>query len=110
MPLILLASLLFTWLNIASHNFVHCRYNVRIFYHNLSLIGYQDIRVSHALSHHLYPNSLNNMEMYLFDPLICYFPNGELKGVIKRYASWFYAPILWAGLLFLASIARYVME
>lgn len=42
----------------ASHNFIHMKTNWRTNYMDLTLQSSYDWRISHALSHHLYPNTV----------------------------------------------------
>lgn len=66
-----------------------------MFYFNLSFFNFKEWRISHALSHHLYPNSLHDMEMSLFEPLLCWLPNPKVKGFAQRYLSWVYSPVIY---------------
>lgn len=80
---------------IAAHNFFHRRDNIRMYYFNLAFLNYKEWRLSHAMSHHLYPNSLHDMEIVLFEPILCWFPNRNVKGFVQRYLSWLYSPIIY---------------
>lgn len=80
---------------ISAHNFFHRRDNMRMYYFNLSFLNYKAWRISHAMSHHLYPNSLHDMEIALFEPILCWFPDANVKGIFQRYASWIYSPIIY---------------
>ncbi|KAJ0178874.1 hypothetical protein K1T71_005649 [Dendrolimus kikuchii] len=70
----LIASLSLAWLIVASHNYIHKRHNWRMYFFNISLWSYRDFRVSHALSHHLYPNTLMDLEVSGFEPLVFWNP------------------------------------
>jgi len=72
-----------------------------MYYFNLSLLNYRDWRIQHALSHHLYPNSLYDLEVKLFEPFLCWTPNAS-KNVIQRYVSWLYSPLIYA-VIFIAA-------
>lgn len=87
----LVTSLIYTWIVIAGHNFLHRRDNFRMIYFNMSFMSYRDWRMSHALSHHLFPNSLHDVEIMLFEPIICWLPNSKIKNWIQRYVSWVYS-------------------
>ncbi|XP_026496872.2 cytochrome b5-related protein-like [Vanessa tameamea] len=62
---------------VASHNYIHRRSNWRMYIFNLSLWSYRDFRVSHVLSHHLYPNTLMDLEISAFEPLIKFNPRRD---------------------------------
>lgn len=94
----LLSGLCMCYTIIAAHNFFHRRDNFRMYYFNLSFFNFKEWRISHAMSHHLYPNSLHDMEMALFDPFLCWFPNATMKGFTQRYLSWIYSPVIYTFL------------
>lgn len=97
-----------TFTVVTAHNFFHRKDNFRMMYFNFSLFSYREWRISHALSHHLYPNSLQDLEVLFFEPLSSWLPDKNLKGVFKRYASWIYGPILWSLLYVFEFIKRLV--
>jgi hypothetical protein len=43
---------------IGAHNFFHLKDNWRKYYFDMGLLSSHEWRVTHALSHHLYPNTL----------------------------------------------------
>jgi hypothetical protein len=53
-----MAGLILAMTVVGAHNFFHLRDNWRRFYFDLSLLSSHEWRVSHALSHHLFPNTL----------------------------------------------------
>lgn len=96
--LLLLTSLSLTWTVISAHNYFHTRDNFRMTYFNFTFLSYKEWRISHALSHHLYPNSLFDLEITLFEPFLCWVP--KAKNFIQRYASWIYGPIIYGFVFF----------
>ncbi|GBP72168.1 Cytochrome b5-related protein [Eumeta japonica] len=79
----LLASLALAWVVIASHNYLHRKSNWRMYLFNLSLWSYRDYRVSHVLSHHLYTNTLIDLEISAFEPYIMWNPRRDKPLVAK---------------------------
>ncbi|XP_045494029.1 cytochrome b5-related protein-like [Colias croceus] len=73
------------WLTIAAHNYIHRRNNFRMYYFNVGLWFYRDFRISHALSHHLYPNTLMDLEISGFEPIIFWNPRKE-RPIYADYA------------------------
>lgn len=73
---------------------------------NLSFMSYREWRISHAMSHHLYTNSFHDLEISMFEPLFVWLPHPDMKGWIQRYASWFYAPIIYVALYFSEFVKR----
>lgn len=62
-------------------NFVYCR----------------EFRIIHALSHHLYTNTIIDLEISALEPLIEYMPKKK-SGVVK-YLSWIYIFFVWVTFL-----------
>ncbi|CAK1546131.1 unnamed protein product [Leptosia nina] len=71
------ASLSLAWILVAAHNYIHKATNFRMYYFNLALWSYRDFRVSHVLSHHLYTNTLMDLEVSGFEPIIFWNPRKE---------------------------------
>lgn len=91
-----LCGLFITWTGICGHNYLHQRDNYRMIYFNVIFMSYRDWRISHALSHHLYPNSLLDIELSMFEPFLNYLPHS--KNWIQRYVSYIYSPIFYCFL------------
>ncbi|XP_055301663.1 cytochrome b5-related protein-like [Sitodiplosis mosellana] len=87
----ILCSLFFTWTGVCAHNYLHQRDNYRMKYFNLIFMSYRDWRVSHALSHHLYPNSLLDVELSTHEPFMNWVPSPTAKNLFQRYASYIYS-------------------
>lgn len=115
--LMLLSGLCMCYTVISAHNFFHRRDNFRMFYFNLTFYNYKEWRISHAMyniiffcghikrkniwffifrcrSHHLFPNSLHDLEVTLFEPLLCWIPM-QTKTFGQRFISWLYSPIIY---------------
>ena len=59
--------------------------------------GCSEWRVSHIMSHHLFPNTLLDIELSMHEPLLQYLPT-EGKPLSHRLASWVVFT-LYAGLV-----------
>ncbi|XP_061510894.1 cytochrome b5-related protein isoform X1 [Anopheles gambiae] len=94
---------------IAAHNFLHQRDNWRMYAFNIAFLSYREWRVSHAISHHLFPNSVLDMEISSFEPFLCYLPWADLKNSFQRYGSWFYGPFIY-GSIFLSEYLKRLMD
>ncbi|XP_043518731.1 cytochrome b5-related protein-like isoform X2 [Frieseomelitta varia] len=93
--IIVLAGLFLTWTTIIGHNYFHMRDTFRMYYFDLSLMSSKDWRISHALSHHIYPNTLWDYEIYSLEPFLLWLPDPKkswLLGVVSQLAS----PLIWA--------------
>ncbi|XP_046396474.1 cytochrome b5-related protein-like [Ischnura elegans] len=99
------SGVMLTLLTISGHNFFHQRDSLRVLYFDLSLMSSRDWRVSHALSHHLFPNTKLDLEVCLFEPFVEWLPNPK-KGFVIRYVSWIYSPILWAVIFYAEKLKR----
>lgn len=89
-----LTGVIYTWTGIAGHNFFHQKDNYRMYYFNLLFMSYRDWRITHAISHHVFPNSLLDYELIQYEPILNWLPTSE-KSYIQRYVSWLYSPILY---------------
>lgn len=105
---ILLPSLTGALTTIAAHNYFHQRDNFRMRYFNLLGLSYKEWRISHAMSHHLYPNSLLDLEVSMFEPFLCWVTNARTKNLLQRYGSWLYQPFLY-GLLIIVQVVQRVV-
>lgn len=94
--LAMLFGLLLTWTGICGHNYLHQRDNYRMKYMNLIFMSYRDWRVSHALSHHMYPNSLLDIELSILEPFFVWVPSDTAKNVFQRYVSYIYSPFVYS--------------
>ncbi|CAH0564509.1 unnamed protein product [Brassicogethes aeneus] len=90
--------------SIAAHNYFHRKDNFRMFYFHFSLMQVREWRISHVLSHHLYTNTVDDLEISSWEPFIQYLPI-EKKPLV-RYGSYIYAPLLWITSFHLSFIRR----
>ncbi|KAJ9587922.1 hypothetical protein L9F63_018648 [Diploptera punctata] len=99
------AGFIMTFLVMGAHNFLHLRDNFRMYYLDISFMSSRDWRVTHALSHHMYPNTLLDIELCINEKIFQWLPLKQ-KSWALRYGSWFYSPVLFAGLFFLSFLGR----
>lgn len=83
---------------IAAHNFFHKRDNFRMYYFDFSMLSSKGWRISHGLSHHLFANTLYDLEISSLEPFLQHLPTP--KGFVFRYISWLYSPIFYFLLYF----------
>ncbi len=101
----MLSGLCLNYTAICAHNFFHQKDNFRMYYFNLCFLSYRDWRVQHSMSHHLYANSLHDLEVAVFEPFLCWTPKPS-KNVVQRYASWIYSPLIYATIFVTHYIQR----
>ncbi|XP_062706938.1 cytochrome b5-related protein-like [Aedes albopictus] len=104
-----LAGLLVAWTMNCAHNFLHRKDNWRMMAFNLAFFSYREWRVSHALSHHLYPNSKLDLEISFFEPFLCWFPSAAGKNLFQRFGSWVYGPLIYTTMC-LAEVGKRLLE
>lgn len=105
------ASLLMTGLVISGHNYLHKADNVRMYYFNMGFSSFRQWRVTHVLSHHCFPNTRLDVEMYFMEPLLNWWPSADGKTSIwLRYGSWAYAWILCCFMHILDFVLRNVFR
>jgi Fatty acid desaturase len=83
-------------LTLAAHNFLHQKDSWRMYCFNLSGLNYREWRVSHIMSHHMYPNSLLDFEVFRFEPFVKWLPRE--KSFADNMASVVFLPLLWLSL------------
>ncbi|KAL7303600.1 hypothetical protein TKK_0003755 [Trichogramma kaykai] len=103
---LVLSSIFLTWTVIIAHNFFHQRDNFRMYYFDLSLMSSKEWRVSHSLSHHLYPNTLWDMEVYAFEPFLEFLPRPD-KSWPRRALSLLISPTVMTVAYFGQAVKRY---
>lgn len=91
-------------LGISSHNYLHQRDNWRMFCLNLTGLNYREWRVSHAISHHMYPNSRYDLEVTNFEPALRWLP--KEKSEMHKRISVVFAPFMWLVLIKLTIVKR----
>ncbi|XP_053603855.1 cytochrome b5-related protein-like [Plodia interpunctella] len=69
-----LASVSLALLTVACHNYIHRKTNWRMYLFNMSMWSYRDFRVSHVISHHLYTNTLMDLEISSLEPVLFFNP------------------------------------
>ncbi|XP_058816332.1 cytochrome b5-related protein-like, partial [Topomyia yanbarensis] len=97
------------WTVISAHNYFHQKDNWRMRLFNLAFFSYREWRISHAMSHHHYANSILDLEISYFEPFLCWLPNPETKGVVKRFGAWIYGPLVYS-MLCLAEFVKRLVE
>ncbi|XP_053691767.1 cytochrome b5-related protein-like [Sabethes cyaneus] len=95
------------WTMICAHNFFHRKDNWRMLIFNIAFFSYREWRISHVLSHHLYPNSILDLELTFFEPFLCWFVHTK-KNILQRFVSWFIVPIVYVVMFFNEFIKRVV--
>lgn len=95
--LMMLAGLVLFFMLTISHNFFHKRDNWRMYTFNLSSINYRTVRVIHAMSHHLYPNTYFDMEVSKIEPILQWIP--RKKSNFVKIGSCLVSPLIWLILI-----------
>lgn len=92
-----LAGLLVSLTASGAHNFFHQKHSWRRYLFELSFMSSREWMVSHALSHHIFTNTMQDLEITFFEPVIAFLPYTD-KPAVVRYASWAYCVVLYAAL------------
>lgn len=101
------AGLLMMWLIIGAHNYLHQADNWRMYYFNIGFHSFREWRVTHALSHHLFPNTQLDVEMDFFPTVYNWWPSTVGKSNLwTRYGSCAYGWIFYFVLFVLQFIMR----
>ncbi|KAK5641844.1 hypothetical protein RI129_010391 [Pyrocoelia pectoralis] len=100
----IVSAFLLTFTTIAAHNYFHRRDNFRMYYFNLSLMDFREWRISHSLSHHLFPNTIYDMEVTNLASYTPYLP--IKKSTFFKCTSPVIAIIFWVSLYLLTYVKR----
>lgn len=77
-----------------------------MYYFDLSTMSSKDWRITHAMSHHMYPNTLWDFEIYAFEPFIHWLPDPK-KSLPMVFVSQLISPIVWALMFYEQAIKRF---
>ncbi|CAG9854815.1 unnamed protein product [Phyllotreta striolata] len=105
--LAVIAGVILGLLTVAGHNYIHRKSSFRMFYFQFSLLQVRDWRVSHVLSHHLYTNTVIDLEICMVEPFLNFLP---IKKIFHGYLSVVMAPFVWLftfQVLFLLRLVNY---
>lgn len=100
----IISALCLSMCTITAHNFFHQRDNFRMYYFNISLMSMSEWRITHVLSHHLFPNTLQDYEIIVLEPFLQYLP--MQKSVFARYFPMIYSFFIYFGFFFAPAIMR----
>ncbi|XP_053694354.1 cytochrome b5-related protein-like [Sabethes cyaneus] len=98
-----------TWTMICAHNYFHRKDNWRMRLWNLTFSSYREWRISHAMSHHHYANSIIDLEISYFEPFMYWLPDPSRKGLVQRFGAWIYGPIVYS-MMFSAEFVKRGVE
>lgn len=100
------AGIFLVWTTVIAHNYFHMRDNFRMYYFDLSLMSSKDWRISHVMSHHMYPNTLWDHEVYAIEPFLQWLPY-EKKSIFARFLSQIISPFVYSLLYIGQGLKRY---
>ncbi|XP_076163345.1 cytochrome b5-related [Ptiloglossa arizonensis] len=104
--IIVAAGIFLAWTTIIAHNYFHMRDNFRMYYFDLSTMSSKEWRISHVMSHHMYPNTYWDYEIYMAEPFLQWYPYKN-KSMVRSFISQLISPIVWALTFHLQMIKRY---
>ena len=78
---------------ICAHNFFHQSDNWRMYIFDLSLFSSYDWRASHAISHHLYTNTIYDFEIAVLEPFFIFLPRE--KNFVQKYLVYVYIHVIY---------------
>lgn len=90
----IVSGMFFGMLSISAHNFFHQKNNFRMHYFDLTFMSTRGWRISHVLSHHLYPNTIKDYEISVYEPYFNFLPHD--KTTFVRYFTAIWSPLVYA--------------
>uniref|UniRef100_A0A1B6CDY8 Cytochrome b5 heme-binding domain-containing protein n=2 Tax=Clastoptera arizonana TaxID=38151 RepID=A0A1B6CDY8_9HEMI len=88
-----------------SHNFIHQKNNWRMYYFNISLMTVRDWRVIHVFSHHLFANTIYDLEIGLLEPWLQLLPSPEKNWVVRKFSG-LYSPVIYPVIFHFQALSR----
>ncbi|KAI8424208.1 hypothetical protein MSG28_002788 [Choristoneura fumiferana] len=104
LPLTVLSGFLLSSVATCGHNYFHRRDNWRMYVFNLLGSSYSDWRISHAMSHHLYTNTAQDIELSMLEPFLLFLPYSK-KTLLEKLGS-----IYWPVIHSVASVTMLAKE
>ncbi|XP_069700193.1 cytochrome b5-related protein-like isoform X2 [Periplaneta americana] len=104
----LVSGVLLALTTVSAHNFFHQRDNFRMYYFDLSFMSSREWRVSHSMSHHLYTNTLLDLEISMLEPFLQLLPRTS-KPWWVRYGSWLVSPLVYSFMFHTQLLTRIVL-
>lgn len=102
------AGLFLAWTTIIGHNYFHMRDNFRMYYFDVVALSSKEWRITHVLSHHTYPNTLWDFEVYAVEPFLHWYPSKD-KSRLGSFISQLISPAVWSLMFFDQLIKRYYL-
>lgn len=88
------AAFFLAWTTLASHNYVHQKFNFRRFYMNFSVMNFRSWIIIHNLSHHMHPNTFHDLQTTIYEPYFQWIPAPKTK--VQCFFSIVVAPFIYA--------------
>ncbi|XP_076244702.1 cytochrome b5-related [Calliopsis andreniformis] len=104
--IIIPAGIFLAWTAIIAHNYFHMRNNFRMYYFDLSTMSSKEWRITHVLSHHTYPNTVWDYEVYAAEPFFEWLLF-QKKSLVRGFLSQILMPLFWALMFYEQAVKRY---
>ncbi|XP_015115059.1 cytochrome b5-related protein [Diachasma alloeum] len=102
---LIIAGTIMAFTTITGHNYFHMRDNFRMYYFDISLMSSREWRITHAMSHHMYPNTIWDFEILTFEPFLQYLPT--IAAPVSRKFAWLYSPVVYLLAFYSQGVKRY---
>ncbi|KAM3967153.1 cytochrome b5-related protein [Aphomia sociella] len=91
-----------------AHNYFHRTDSWRVYLFNLGGMSYKEWRISHAMSHHMHTNTLQDIELTMFEPFLAFMPYKD-KPFWSRLGA-FYWPVVYPFVQLIMTIKGFVVS
>ncbi|XP_049870170.1 cytochrome b5-related protein-like [Pectinophora gossypiella] len=88
----LVTGVVLSGLTICAHNYFHRSDSWRMYLFNVCGMSYKEWRITHALSHHLHTNTLQDIELSVLEPFLIFTPYKD-KPIWAQMAALYYPVI-----------------
>lgn len=96
-----------SFLGSCAHNYFHKRNNWRMYTWDLTPYSSDEWRISHAYSHHMFPNSNNDYEVTVMEPFAYFFPVRKSRVYVVAFALYSHLLFAIAMLLSVSHVVDY---
>ncbi|OXA46666.1 Cytochrome b5-related protein [Folsomia candida] len=94
----ILAGIILGMVVVGAHNFLHLKDTWRRFYFDLCPMTSFEFRITHGLSHHLFPNTILDYEVIALQPIFELLPSRP-KNLLNRYGSLIYSHFVYSQIM-----------
>lgn len=91
---LIVAGFILSLLMMCAHNYFHLRDNWRMYSFDISMFSSHEWRISHAYSHHAFPNTMLDYEVAAFEPFLRFLPYADKGSLLSLIGTFLFVTIM----------------